>query len=78
MLALQQPMREKFMKKINPELDELRKEYKRSDFGIMQRGKYAVQATEESNIIVLEPDVAKVFNNDKMVNEALREYITTH
>lgn len=57
------------------ESDELRPEYKRSDFGVMVRGKYANRIAEESNVVVLEPEVAKVFPNDKVVNEALRGLI---
>ncbi len=61
------------MKKVDPKgIDELRPEYKRSDFGELVRGKYAAQLSEETNVIVLEPDVAKAFPNDKTVNEALR------
>jgi len=41
--------------------DELRPEYKRSDFG--------AQAT---NVVVLEPQVARAFPNDRAVNTALR------
>lgn len=41
--------------------DELRPEYKRSDFGVLVRGKYAARIAEESNVVVLEPEVAKVF-----------------
>lgn len=55
--------------------DELRPEYKRSDFGALVRGKYAARITEESNVVVLDPEVAKVFPNDKVVNEALRGLI---
>ena len=55
--------------------DELRPEYKRSDFGTLVRGKYAAKIAEESNVVVLEPEVAKVFPNDKVVNEALRGLI---
>jgi hypothetical protein len=55
--------------------DELRPEYKRSDFGALVRGKYAARLTEESNVVVLEPEVAKIFPNDKAVNEALRGLI---
>ena len=36
------------------------------------RGKYAARARETSNIVVLEPDVAKAFPNDSAVNQALR------
>ena len=64
------------MRKTRPKSDdELRPEYRRSDFGPMVRGKYAARIAEESNVIVLEPEVAKVFTNDKAVNEALRGLI---
>ncbi len=51
--------------------DELRPEYKRSDFGALVRGKYAARVSESSNIAVLEPQVARAFPNDHAVNEAL-------
>jgi hypothetical protein len=35
-------------------LDELRSEYKRSDFGMLVRGKYAARLAREPNIGVLE------------------------
>ncbi len=54
------------------EKDDLRPEYSRSDFGEMVRGKYAARIAEESNIIVLDKDVAKSFPNDIAVNNALR------
>ncbi|MEE4378714.1 MAG: hypothetical protein V2J55_14575 [Candidatus Competibacteraceae bacterium] len=61
------------MKKVDPKnSDELRTEYKRSDFGQLVRGKYAARLSEETNIVVLEPDIADAFPNDKAVNEALR------
>ncbi|HEX3131297.1 MAG TPA: hypothetical protein VH394_28430 [Thermoanaerobaculia bacterium] len=62
------------MKKDEP-TDELRPEYKRSDFGTLVRGKYASRISEETNVVVLEPEVAKAFPNDKAVNEALRGLI---
>ena len=52
--------------------DELRSEYKRSDFGNLMRGKYAARVAAETNVVVLEPEVAEVFPNDRAVNEALR------
>ena len=55
--------------------DELRPEYKRSDFDSLERGKYAAKLAEESNVVVLEPEVAKAFPNDKAVNEALLELL---
>jgi len=57
--------------------DELRPEYKRSDFGAMQRGKYAARATEATNVVVLEPQVARAFPNDRAVNTALRGLLRT-
>ncbi|MDX6383675.1 MAG: hypothetical protein QOK48_1248 [Blastocatellia bacterium] len=55
--------------------DWLRPEYKRSDFGEIERGKYANRIQKSSNVIVLDPQVAKVFPNDKAVNDALRQLI---
>lgn len=64
------------MKKVEREaVDELRPEYKRSDFGELVRGKYATRISEATNVVVLEPDVAKAFPNDQAVNKALRSLI---
>ena len=52
--------------------DELRPEYKRSDFGTLVRGKYAQRVIEATNVVVLDPQVAKAFPNDRAVNKALR------
>jgi len=52
--------------------DELRSEYKRSDFGRLARGKYAHRSAGHSNVVVLEPQVARAFPNDRAVNQALR------
>ena len=55
--------------------DSLRREYKRSDFGRLARGKYARRVTEATNVVVLDPQVAKAFPNDRAVNKALRGLI---
>ena len=47
----------------------MRDEY---DFSNAVRGKYAKKFAKGTNIVVLEPDVAKVFRNSKEVNEILR------
>lgn len=61
------------MKKVKSDiLDELRPEYKRSDLGEIVRGKYANRIKDETNVVLLEPDVAKAFPNDEAVNKALR------
>lgn len=52
--------------------DWLRPEYKRSDFGKIVRGKYADRIRAVSNVVVLDPKVAKMFPNDDAVNAALR------
>lgn len=53
----------------------MRPEYKRSDFGELVRGKYAARIAEASNVVVLEPEVARAFPNDQAVNKALRSLI---
>jgi len=59
-----------------PDKNELRVEYKRSDFpGGLVRGKYAMRMKESSNIIVLKPEVAQVFPNEEAVNNALLSLI---
>ena len=55
--------------------DELRPEYKRSDFRALVRGKYAQRVIEATNVVVLDPQVAKAFPNDRAVNRALRGLI---
>lgn len=55
--------------------DELRPEYERSDFKTLVRGKYAARVTEATNVVVLEPQVARAFPNDKAVNTALRSLL---
>jgi len=52
--------------------DRLRREYKRADFGTLVRGKYAQRVVEATNVVVLEPQVAEAFPNDRAVNRALR------
>jgi len=50
----------------------MRDEY---DFSQGERGKYARRYAEGTNVIVLEPDVAKVFSDSKSVNVSLRRII---
>jgi len=53
---------------------EMRPEY---DFSGAVRGKYHKRYLEGTNVVVLEPDVAKRFRNSESVNEALRAYLKT-
>lgn len=45
------------------------------DFSKGVRGKYAKRYAAGSNIVVLSPDVAKVFPDSESVNEALRVFV---
>jgi hypothetical protein len=59
-----------------PDKDELRPQYKRSDFpGGLVRGKYVKRMRESSNIVVLKPEVAQAFPNQDAVNSALLSFI---
>lgn len=49
--------------------DEMRPEY---DFSGGVRGKYYEAYKQASNIVVLDPDVAEIFQDSASVNEALR------
>lgn len=61
------------MKKAESEADDwLRPEYRREDLGKIVRGKYAKRLSEATNVVVLEPQVAKAFPTDEAVNNALR------
>jgi hypothetical protein len=60
------------MKKVNMQVDEMRTEY---DFSKGVRGKYAKQYAQGTNVVVLEPDIAREFPNARSVNQALRSLI---
>jgi uncharacterized DUF497 family protein len=51
---------------------QVRNEY---DFSQGERGKYVRRYKQGTNVVVLEPDVAKVFPNSKVVNVSLRGII---
>ncbi len=56
--------------------DEIRPEYKPDDFPAkMARGKYTKRLKEASNVVVLSPEVAAVFQTDEEVNNALLSLI---
>jgi len=63
------------MKNTNGPGDELRSEYKRSDFEKLERGKYHQRIKKSSNVVVLDPEVAAVFPNSAAVNKALHSLI---
>lgn len=51
--------------------DDLRPEYKRSDFKKLERGKYYERLKKGSNVVILNPEVAKAFPDSEAVNAAL-------
>ena len=63
------------MKKGSSKADELRSEYKRSDFGKLERGKYYECVKASSNVVVLDADVAKIFPNSASVNKVLHSLV---
>jgi hypothetical protein len=61
------------MKKVNRKTkDDLRPEY---DFAKMKggvRGKYAAETRSRTNLVLLDPEIAKAFPTDAAVNQVLR------
>ena len=57
------------------EPDELRPEYRRGDLGTGVRGKYFKFFRSGTNLVLLEPDVARAFPTEEAVNSALRSFI---
>ena len=57
------------MKKMLRPEPELKPEY---DFGAGVRGKYAKRYHAGSNVVVLDPDVARAFPSERKVNRSLR------
>ncbi len=55
--------------------DEMRAEY---DLRGGERGKFFAEYQKGTNVVLLEPDVAKAFRNSEAVNRALRQYLAEH
>ena len=58
-----------------PAGDEMRPEY---DLRGGVRGKYYERYKQGSNVVLLEPDMAKLFLDSETVNETLRRYLSEH
>jgi hypothetical protein len=56
----------------NTDSDEMRPHY---DFSEAEQGKYAGRFAEGTNLVLLQPDVAKEFPDSASVNEALRSLL---
>lgn len=61
------------MKKVE---DDMRVEYKRSDFAKLERGKFYKEAVKGTAVVLLDPALAKAFPSSEAVNEALRGLLT--
>jgi len=62
-------------KRKRQEIDELRPEYD-FDYSKAVRGMHYRRLLEEgSNVVILDPDIAKVFQDSASVNEALRSLL---
>lgn len=59
----------------SPEGDDMRPEYSLRG-GV--RGKYYDRYQQGTNVVLLEPDLAKAFRDSETVNEALRQYLAEH
>ena len=51
---------------------ELRDEYDLSKMTVLPKGRFDPSRRIGTNVVVLEPEIAKAFPNDEAVNEALR------
>lgn len=61
------------MKKIK---DEMRAEYKRSDFTKLERGKFYKEVAKGTSVALLDPAIAKAFPTSEAVNAALLGLLT--
>ena len=59
-------------KKASSSSDDLRPEYDLSALGPAVRGKYYERASSGTNVVLLEPDIARAFPTAESVNNALR------
>ena len=60
------------------EEDKLRDEYPEALIKSGVRGKYAKNYREGTNIVLIDPDLQKLFPDSEAVNRALREYLSEH
>jgi len=58
--------------------DTLRPEYSAELIKSGKRGKYAKRYREGTNVVLIEPDLHKLFPDAESVNRALREYAEEH
>ena len=56
-------------------LDEMRAEYRREDLGKGVRGKHCAEYQKGSNLVLLTPELAKIFPTTEAVNAALQSLV---
>ena len=57
------------MKKVE---DQMRPEYKRTDFVKLERGKFFKEVAKGTSVALIDPKLAKAFPTSEAVNQALR------
>jgi hypothetical protein len=57
--------------------DTLRDEYPEELIRSGVRGKYAKSYREGTNVVLIDPDLQKIFPDSEAVNRALRDYLST-
>ena len=55
--------------------DDMRKEYKREDIGKGVRGKHYAAFQKGTNLVLLKPELAKIFPTNESVNAALESLV---
>jgi hypothetical protein len=64
-------MKGKYMKKV----EEMRAEYRREDLGKGLRGKHYEEFKKGSNLVLLTPELSKIFPTNEAVNTALSSLV---
>ena len=62
---------------MNSDKDTLRDEYPEELIRSGARGKYATRYREGTNVVLIDPDLQKIFPDSDSVNRALRDYLST-
>jgi hypothetical protein len=62
---------------MNSDKDTLRDEYPEELIRSGERGKYAKRYRDGTNVVLIDPDLQKVFPDSDAVNRALRDYLST-
>jgi hypothetical protein len=62
---------------MNSDKDTLRDECPEELIRSGERGKYAKRYREGTNVVLIDPDLQKIFPDSDAVNRALRDYLST-